>query len=105
MRDPFGAIRRALACGICAAAGVTTLAGQLSPSGSAAITAHQAGVVAMGSLHALGIAAGLGLLLLAYGLWRGKRLAAYGCAIALALIVSCRLLLGFSSIGTAIDIS
>src|SRR3984893_4141870 len=95
MRDPFGAIRRALACGICAAAGVTTLAGQLSPSGSAAITAHQAGVVAMGSLHALGIAAGLGLLLLAYGLWRGKRLAADGCAVAVGLVVCWRLLLCF----------
>ena len=55
-------------------------------------------------LHILGIAGGLGLLLLAAGLWNGKRRAAVVAIAALCLIGIARLAYGLSAINAAIDL-
>jgi lysyl-tRNA synthetase class 2 len=55
-------------------------------------------------LHLLGIAGGLGLLLLAVGLWNGKRRAAEVSAAALCLIGLARLAYGLPLLDAAIDL-
>lgn len=94
--------RRALTAVFTAAAGLTTVGAQVSGitfTGRAA----RSGLPLL-PLHALGIAGGLGLLVLAVGLWRGRRGAAVVSAVALCLIGVARLAYGQPLFDAAIDL-
>lgn len=85
----FAVAKRGIAALICAAGGVTTLVAQAT---SANMHGH-AGAVPLDSLQLLGVAGGLGLLVLAHGLWRGKRRAAAIAVVTLLTIAAVRILL------------
>ena len=91
--------KRGAAAAICVAAGVTTIAGQLSQR---SYNVRSTGALPIDSLHALGIAGGIGLFVLAHGLWRGKRRAVDIAAITLVVIAVVRLLLDSMWIGPAL---
>lgn len=93
------------AAGIAALAGLTTLAAQLSTRAPSAL-AHRSTVGGAGALalHALGVAGGVGLLVLAHGLWREKRRAAYVAAGVLCLIAAGRAGLGLGPLNAGVDL-
>src|SRR6266571_1471324 len=64
-----------------------------------------AGDAAVLALHALGFAGGLGLLVLAHGLWRGKRRAVYIAAGALCLIAAERVAFGLGPLDAGVDLA
>jgi lysyl-tRNA synthetase, class II len=97
-----GTWRRALTAIFTAVAGLTTVGAQLS---DIAFTGRAArSDLPLLPLHALGIAGGLGLLVLAVGLWRGRRRAAVIAAAALCLIGAARLAYGQPIMDAAIDL-
>ena len=94
--------RRGPAAVATAATGLVTIGGQLS---EIAITGR--GVrssLPLLPLHVLGILGGLGLLVLALGLWHGKRRAAQLAIAALALIGAADLVYGVSAADAAINL-
>ena len=66
--------RRGPAAVATAATGIVTIGGQLSDV--VLLGRHARSSLALLPLHVLGVAGGVGLLVLAFGLWRGKRRAA-----------------------------
>ena len=102
MNRRFGSWRRGVTAATTAVAGATTVAGQLS--GIALTGRHASAGFSDLPLHALGIAGGLGLLLLTVGLWNGKRRAALVAAAALCLIGLARLAFGLFVLDAAIDL-
>jgi len=98
-----GSWRRALTAVVTAAAGLTTIAGQLSEMAFTGRAARSG--LPLLPLHALGIAGGLGLLALAAGLWRGRRRAAVLSTVALCLIGTARLAYGQPALDAAIDLA
>jgi lysyl-tRNA synthetase, class II len=96
-------LRRAPAAAATAATGLLTIGAQLSEvvlSGR-----HLRSNLPLLPLHAFGIAGGIGLLVLALGLWHGKRSAAQVAIVALALIGSANLIFGLSAPGAAIELA
>ena len=102
MNRRFGSWRRGLTAAATAVAGATTVLGQLS--GIVLTGPHANAGLSDLPLHALGIAGGLGLLLLTVGLWNGKRRAALVAAAALCLIGLARLAFGLFVLDAAIDL-
>jgi lysyl-tRNA synthetase, class II len=102
----FSRFRRAVAAGLAAAAGLATLVAQLSAGAPSALGHHPA-IDGMGAvaLHALGVAGGLGLLLIAHGLWRGKRRAVYVAAGALCLTALARGAFGLGPLDVGVDLA
>ena len=94
MNRRFGSWRRGVTAATTAVAGVTTVLGQLS--GIVLTGRHANAGLSDLPLHVLGIAGGVGLLLLAVGLWNGKRRAAVVAVAALCLIGPARLAFGQS---------
>jgi lysyl-tRNA synthetase class 2 len=84
-----------------AATGIVTIGGQLSDV--VLWGRHARSSVALLPLHVLGVAGGVGLLLLAFGLWRGKRRAAEVAIAALALISAANLAYGISLTDAAVE--
>jgi len=85
-----------------AATGLVTIGGQVDDvvlSGR-----HLRAGLPLLPLHALGIAGGLGLLVLAVGLWHGKRRAAQVAIAALAVIGAANLAFGLSAAGATIEL-
>ena len=94
--------RRGPAAVATAATGLVTIGGQLS---EIAITGREVrSSLPLLPLHVLGILGGLGLLVLAAGLWHGKRRAAQVGIVALALIGTANLAFGVSVTAAAIDL-
>jgi lysyl-tRNA synthetase class 2 len=94
--------RRGPAAAATAATGLVTIGGQLS---EIAITGREVrSSLPLLPLHVLGILGGLGLLVLAAGLWHGKRRAAQVGIAALALIGAANLAFGVSVAAAAIDL-
>ncbi|HMA27783.1 MAG: bifunctional lysylphosphatidylglycerol flippase/synthetase MprF [Solirubrobacterales bacterium] len=102
MNRRFGSWRRGLTAAATGIAGGTTVTGQLS--GALLAGRHHGGGLSLLPLHALGIAGGAGLLVLAAGLWRGKRRAAEVSIAALCMIAAARLVHGMSPIDVGIDV-
>ncbi len=102
MNRRFGSWRRGVTAAATAVAGATTVLGQLS--GVVLTGRHAAAGLSDLPLQALGIAGGLGLLLLAAGLWHGKRRAAEVAIAALCLIGATRLAHGQSPLDAGIDL-
>ena len=102
MNRRFGSWRRGLTAAATAVAGVTTVLGQLS--GIVLTGPHANAGLSDLPLHLLGIGGGLGLLLLAAGLWHGKRRAAEVAIAALCLIGATRLAYGQSPLDAGIDL-
>jgi lysyl-tRNA synthetase class 2 len=95
-------LRRVPAAAATAATGLLTIGNQLD---EIVLSGRQVrSTLPLLPLHAFGIAGGLGLLVLALGLWHGKRRAAQVAIVALALIGSANLVFGLSAAGAAIEL-
>jgi lysyl-tRNA synthetase, class II len=104
MSRPLRGWRRAVAAGAAAVAGLTTIAGQAF-SEPAAISRHPYYTLPLIPLHALGVAAGIGLLVLAAGLWRERRRAADVAIVALLAIAVTRLAYGLGILDSGIELA
>jgi lysyl-tRNA synthetase class 2 len=93
-----------IAAFIAAVAGITTIAGQALPE-PAALDRHPTSTLPLVPLHALGTAAGIGLLVLAIGLWRGRRRAADVAIVALCAIAAIRLIDGRGLLDCGIELA
>ncbi len=100
MNRRFGSWRRGATAAATAIAGITTIAGQLS---GLVVTGRHPDTAVI-PLYALGLTGGLGLLLLAAGLWRGKRRAAQMAIAALCVIGAARAVYGLGLLDAAIDL-
>jgi lysyl-tRNA synthetase class 2 len=104
MSRRFASWRRGIAAVAAGAAGLTTIAGQ-ALSNPIVPSRHHASAFSLVPLHALGIAGGLGLLVLAVGLWRGKRRAADVAVVALCGIAVVRLAYGLGLLDSGIELA
>ena len=94
--------RRSPAAVATAATGLVTIGDQISDM--ALSGRHVRSSLPLLPLHILGIAGGIGLLILAFGLWHGKRRAAQVGIAALALIGTTNLALGISAAAAAVEL-
>src|SRR5258708_7176143 len=100
----FAVWRRGAAAMLAAAGGLTTLAAQVSAAPSALGSHRPPHGMELVPLHALGVAGGLGLLVLAHGLWRGKRSAADIGVGALCILALGRIALGQGALDGGIEL-
>jgi lysyl-tRNA synthetase class 2 len=104
--SPLSRVRRGTAAGLAVAAGLATLVAQLSAEAPSALGRHPAiGGAGAVALHALGVAGGLGLLVIAHGLWRGKRRALYVAAAGLCLTALARAAFGLGPLDAGVDLA
>ena len=94
--------RRSPAAVATAATGLVTIGDQISDM--ALSGRHVRSSLPLLPLHILGIAGGVGLLILAFGLWHGKRRAAQVAIVALALIGTTNLAFGISAAAAAVEL-
>jgi lysyl-tRNA synthetase, class II len=93
--------RRGPAAAATAVTGIVTIGGQLP---EAVLSGHHApSSIPLLPLHVLGVAGGVGLLVLALGLWHGKRRAAEVAIAALVLIACANLAYGISTTDAAVE--